>query len=59
MSKNEPLVFGHTLEDQLGGQLAAGFLLAGLYEDTQPDEALGRVIPAYLATRAIKPPALE
>src|SRR5262249_19729614 len=26
---NEPLVFGHSLEDQIGGQLEAGFVLTG------------------------------
>ncbi len=29
-SKGEPLNFGHTLEDQIGGQLDAGFVLTGL-----------------------------
>lgn len=28
-----PIEFVHSLEDQLGGQLDAGFLIAGLYED--------------------------
>ena len=50
-----PWEFGHTLDDQIGGQLAAGFLLAGLYEDVDPDNVLGRHIPSFLATRAIKP----
>ena len=31
--KNEPLCFGHTLADQIGGQLDAGFRLTGFYED--------------------------
>ena len=49
-----PLEFNHSLEEQIGGQLEAGFLLIGLYEDKQ-DSALGKYIPAYIATRAIKP----
>jgi SAM-dependent methyltransferase len=53
--KNEPLVYGHTLEDQLGGQLDAGFLLAGLYEDRDPSHPLARFLPTFLATRAVKP----
>jgi len=53
--KNEPLVYGHTLEDQLGGQLDAGFVLTALYEDSDPDRPLVRVIPSFLATRAVKP----
>jgi SAM-dependent methyltransferase len=50
-----PLEFGHTLADQIGGQLAAGFVLTGLYEDIDPDTILGRHIPSYLAARALKP----
>jgi SAM-dependent methyltransferase len=53
--KNEPLVYGHTLEDQIGGQLDAGFLLTAMFEDSDPDRPLVRVIPSFLATRAVKP----
>jgi SAM-dependent methyltransferase len=49
-----PLEFGHALEDQIGGQLSAGFVLGGLYEDIDPETILGRYIPSYLATRAVK-----
>ena len=49
-----PLEFSHSLADQIGGQLEAGFLLAGFYEDTQ-NSILGEYMPAYIATRAIKP----
>ena len=47
--------FSHTLEDQIGGQLEAGFLLAGFYEDSEPDRLLCHYMPDMLATRAIKP----
>jgi SAM-dependent methyltransferase len=53
-----PLEFGHTLEDQIGGQIDAGFLIAGFYEDTVTegeDDPLGRYTPVFIATRAIKP----
>jgi len=51
-----PLEFSHTLEDQIGGQLQAGFHLVDLYEDWEMgDEALNRYLPQFLATRAIKP----
>jgi SAM-dependent methyltransferase len=53
-----PLEFGHTLEDQIGGQTDAGFLIAGLYEDTvaeSEDDLLSRYTPVFIATRAIKP----
>jgi SAM-dependent methyltransferase len=53
-----PLEFSHTLEDQIGGQLEAGFLLTALYEDSYPDDAdepLARYMPPFIATRAVKP----
>ncbi len=53
--KDEPLVFGHTLEDQIGGQLDAGLVLTGLYEDRNPDHPLAKFLPTFLATRAVKP----
>ncbi len=54
-----PFEFSHTLEDQIGGQLAAGFLLTGFYEDRDPESeggALSRYMDIYIATRAVKPP---
>ena len=56
--KNDPLVFGHTLEDQIGGQLDAGFLLAGLYEDRDPAHPLAKYVATFIATRAVKPQPL-
>ncbi len=53
--KNEPLVYGHTLEDQIGGQLDAGFVLAGFFEDSDPAHPLTKFLPTMIATRAIKP----
>lgn len=52
-----PLAFGHTLEDQLGGQCAAGFAIVGLYEDgwAKAPEPIHTFLKCYLATRAIKP----
>jgi SAM-dependent methyltransferase len=52
--KDEPLAFGHTLEDQLGGQLGAGFVLTGLYEDRDPAHPLARFLPTFMATRAVR-----
>jgi SAM-dependent methyltransferase len=51
-----PFEFSHMLEDQIGGQIDAGFLLAGLYEDYsgEDDDPLSRYMPTFLATRAIK-----
>jgi SAM-dependent methyltransferase len=52
--KGEPLVHGHTLDDQIGGQLDAGFLLDGFYEDRDPTHALAKFLPTFIATRAVK-----
>jgi len=55
LATGEPLEFGHTLEDQIGGQLEAGLLLAGFYEDINPHSTLRDYISTFIATRAIKP----
>jgi SAM-dependent methyltransferase len=49
-----PLEFSHSLEDQIGGQIAAGLLISGLYEDYFPGTELAKYTPAFIATRAIK-----
>jgi SAM-dependent methyltransferase len=55
MDKGEPLEFGHTLEDQIGGQIEAGFVITGFYEDRHRDDEIARYTPTYIATRAVKP----
>ena len=40
-------------DDQIGGQLAVGFMLTGFYEDIDPDTILGKHIPSFIATRAV------
>jgi len=55
---NDPVSFGHTLDDQIGGQIAAGFALTGFYEDDwgpDSDEALSKYIKTFIATKATKP----
>lgn len=50
------LEFGHTLEQQIGGQIQSGFMIAGLYEDTfGGKKLLDRYANSFIATRAIKP----
>ncbi len=51
-----PLEFGHTLQDQLGGQLQAGFVISGLYEDRNlhQDCAISEYMPVFMATLAEK-----
>ena len=47
--------FSHTLEEQLGGQLQAGFQITHLYEDTNGEGNLhDHHIPSYIAVRSIK-----
>jgi SAM-dependent methyltransferase len=53
--QDAPFEFGHTLADQIGGQIAAGFALTGFYEDIDPDTILCKYIPSYIATKATKP----
>ena len=50
----QPLEFGHTLTDQIGGQLDAGFVLTGFYEDVWPGTPLNDFTPTYIATRSVK-----
>ena len=55
MERGEPLEFSHTLEDQIGGQIDAGFVIAGFYEDRHRDDPIAAFMPTYGATRATKP----
>jgi SAM-dependent methyltransferase len=54
LQENSPIEFGHSLEDQIAGQLDAGFVITGLYEDADPDEPVSKHLPGFVATRAIK-----
>jgi SAM-dependent methyltransferase len=55
MEGGEPLEFSHTLEEQIGGQTEAGFLISGFYEDRHRDDPIAAFMPTFVATRAIKP----
>ncbi len=47
--------FSHTMEEQIGGQLEAGFILTHIYEDTNGRGPLHDLnIPSFIATRAVK-----
>jgi SAM-dependent methyltransferase len=55
MDEGDPIVFGHSLEDQLQGQMEAGFVIAGMYEDTYGGRRLlDRYISSFIATRSVK-----
>lgn len=48
--------FSHTIEEQIGGQLRAGFRLCDIYQDTNGSGNLhDHGVPCYFATRSIKP----
>ena len=47
--------FSHSLEEQIGGQLEAGFRLLNIYEDTNGEGRLHELgIPTFLAMRSLK-----
>ena len=61
IENNDPACFGHTLEDQISGQIAAGLAITGFYEDdwgAESDDALSRYIKMFIATKATKPVSL-
>jgi SAM-dependent methyltransferase len=55
---DQPLEYSHTLTEQIGGQLAAGFALTHLVETPHHAGPTARYMPGYFATRALKPPRL-
>lgn len=56
LTKQNALIFGHTLSDQINGQLEAGFLLSGFYEDEHPSPRflIEQYMATMIATKAIK-----
>ena len=62
LENEDAIEFGHTLTDQIGGQIDAGFVITGFYEDKRipndnPNDhevLLSNYTPVYIATRALK-----
>lgn len=55
LGENGGVQFSHTIENLIGGQLAAGFRLTDVYGDTNGRENLHEhQIPTFWAIRAIK-----
>lgn len=51
-----PLCFAHSLEAQIGGQIAAGLVLKDLFEDAATgDDVMAKHMPAFMATWSQKP----
>jgi SAM-dependent methyltransferase len=53
VTSNEGVCFGHSLNDLIQGQIDAGFLISGFYEDIG-GSPLDEYIPTFFATKAIK-----
>jgi len=53
IQEKTPFEFGHTLTDQIQGQIEAGFTIAGFYED-KGEELFDQFTEIFIATRAIK-----
>jgi SAM-dependent methyltransferase len=56
LAAGEALEFSHSLDAQIGGQLSAGFVLTGFYEDRWFDESwlFSNHCPVAMATQAVK-----
>jgi predicted acetyltransferase/predicted SAM-dependent methyltransferase len=56
LNEDDSIQFSHTLEEQIGGQLKAGFIITDVYEDFSNDpDAVADGIPSFWASRAVKP----
>ena len=55
MKNNDGVQFSHTIDEQIGGQLRAGFTLTDIFEDTNGYGKLEEYkVPTFWATRAVK-----
>ena len=55
IKNQEALEFGHSLTEQIGEQLSAGFLITDFYEDDwNGEKVIDKYFPSFFATRAIK-----
>lgn len=54
LDDEQPLEYSHSFDDQIGGQLDAGFVLIGFYEDRWSTYVLDRYMPTFFASCARK-----
>lgn len=55
VKNNDGIQFSHTIEEQIGGQLKAGFILTDIYQDINGSGKLAEYnVPTFYATRAVK-----
>lgn len=50
-----PVEFSHSFNDQIGGQIEAGFVITGFYEDHDPGGLIDQYMPTFFSMRAVKP----
>lgn len=58
IENTEGFMFSHTLEEQIGGQIKAGFRLSDIYDDRERTDERGSILAEYMntyaATKSIK-----
>jgi SAM-dependent methyltransferase len=55
VKSKEPLEFGHSLNSQIGGQINAGFVIKGFYEDkNEKNDIIDEYISTYISTLGVK-----
>ena len=54
IDQDDPVCYGHSLADQIQGQIAAGFSIVGFYEDKSGEGPLDAYMDGFIATRAVK-----
>jgi SAM-dependent methyltransferase len=56
LASGRPLEFSHTLEEQIGGQIAQGFVVTGFYKDYWHDETnlFNKYMPVFIGMKSEK-----
>lgn len=54
IANNDAIEYGHSLESQIAGQIEAGFVITGFYEDISKEELIDKHINTSIATKAVK-----
>ncbi|MDR0964439.1 MAG: hypothetical protein LBM60_07475 [Clostridium sp.] len=55
VDNDEGLEFSHSITENIGGQLKAGFILTDLFESRSADSVIEKYMPQNYYTRAYKP----
>ncbi len=55
IAERQPLEYSHSLDEQIGGQLRAGFSITGFSEAPHHAGVTAAYMRAYIATRSLKP----